>query len=228
MRTATEGISREIDLKLQHLALATLLASLLGACASNAPMHQPPLAHTLEQQASAGPLAFVDGRVEMDNDAAFADKLALVEGAKQSLDLAYYIFDDDYSSSRLSQALIDAAKRGVKVRLLVDYFSEYKDLDRFSWLEQEGKGRIEVRFYNRPTLEIVKDAAFLTLSCADVGVKTQACDTQKLQAVEQRLRGRYRPALHQPQLRRLGPVPLRPLRQEPAGHGLRDHTRTGH
>ena len=184
MRTATEGISREIDLKLQHLALATLLASLLGACASNAPMHQPPLARTLEQQASAGPLAFVDGRVEMDNDAAFADKLALVEGAKQSLDLAYYIFDDDYSSSRLSQALIDAAKRGVKVRLLVDYFSEYKDLDRFSWLEQEGKGRIEVRFYNRPTLEIVKDAAFLTLSCADVGVNTQACDTQKLQAVD--------------------------------------------
>ncbi len=161
-----------------------LPALLLGGCASNTLMKQPPVEQVIDAHASAGPLAIAEGRVFMSNDDAFAAKLKLVETAKESVDLAYYIFDDDYSSSALSQALIDAARRGVKVRLLVDYFSEYKDLDRFSWLEQQGDGRIEVRFYNRPTLEIVKDAAFLTLSCADVGVATQACDAEKLHAVD--------------------------------------------
>ncbi len=91
---------------------------------------------------------------------------------------------DDFSSSRLNQALIDAAARGVKVRLLVDYFSAYKDLDRFSWLEQQGQGRIAVRLYNRPTVEILKDAAFLTLSCADAGTASKPCDQQKIAKVD--------------------------------------------
>ena len=169
----------------RHLLLGVVLpALLLGGCASQAPMRQPPVAQVIDTQASAGPLAFADGRVFMSNDDAFAAKLALVETAHQRLDLAYYIFADDYSTARLSQALIDAARRGVQVRLLVDYFSAYKDLDRFSWLEQQGEGRIAVRFYNRPTLSIVKDAAFLTLGCADVGVAGKACDAQKLAAVD--------------------------------------------
>jgi len=169
----------------RYLCLGFALSALmLGGCAPGALMKQPALAQVVDAQASAGPLAFADGRVFMSNDDAFAAKLQAVEGARTSVDLAYYIFDDDYSSATLSQALIDAAKRGVQVRLLVDYFSAYKDLDRFSWLEQQGGGRIAVRFYNRPTLEIVKDAAFLTLGCADVGVAGQACDTQKLAAVD--------------------------------------------
>ena len=97
---------------------------LLAACASTAPMRQPPIATALEAQASAGPLAFADGRVE-NGQRRLCRQAAAGRRAKHSLDLAYYIFDDDYSSSRLSQALIDAAKRGVKVRLLVDYFSAY-------------------------------------------------------------------------------------------------------
>ncbi|QID19429.1 hypothetical protein G3580_18490 [Nitrogeniibacter mangrovi] len=169
----------------RYLFLCAMLSAwLLGGCASTALMKQPPVAQVIDAHASAGPLPFADGRVLMSNDDAFAAKLNLVEQAKESVDLAYYIFDDDDSTAALTQALIDAARRGVQVRLLVDYFSEYKDLDRFSWLEQQGGGRIAVRFYNRPTLEIVKDAAFLTLSCADVGVKTPACDSEKQQAVD--------------------------------------------
>ena len=167
------------------LCLGCLLPALmLAGCAPGALMKQPPIDQVVSAQASAGPLPVADGRVLMSNDDAFAAKLAQVEQARESVDLAYYIFDDDYSTAALTQALINAAKRGVTVRLLVDYFSGYKDLDRFSWLEQQGQGRIAVRFYNRPTLEIVKDAAFLTLSCADVGVSTQACDAQKLAAVD--------------------------------------------
>ncbi len=174
-------------MNLRRLLACTLISVLLSSCASTSPMRQPPVAQVLQDSASAGPLQFTSATVLTDNDAAFAAKLQLVEDARQSLDLAYYIFSDDHSSSRLSQALIDAARRGVRVRLLVDYLSAYKDLDRFSWLEQQGQGRIAVRFYNRPTVEILKDAAFLTLSCVEVGVRDgNACDQQKIAVVDAR------------------------------------------
>ena len=60
------------------------------------------------------------------------EKIRLVEEAKSSLDLTYYIYADDQSSSVLSEALIAAARRGVKVRLLVDYQTNYKRLDMFA------------------------------------------------------------------------------------------------
>ncbi len=169
---------------MRRIVLIVLTSTLLVSCASLAPTRLPPLAQVLQEQASAGPLQVAEARVVTDNDAAFITKLQVVEAATTSLDLAYYIFSDDYSSSRLSQALIDAAKRGVRVRLLVDYFQSYKDLDRFSWLEQQGGGRIEVRFYNRPTVEILKDAAFLTLSCAEAGVAAKPCDQQKIARID--------------------------------------------
>ena len=170
-------------MRLHRVATVMLAGWILGGCALAPSISPVRLADGLERQASAGPLALVSGEVLTNNDAAFAAKLRAIESATQSLDLAYYIFADDYTSSRLSQALIDAAARGVQVRLMVDYFSAYKDLDRFSWLEQAGRGRIAVRFYNRPTVEIIKDAAFLTLSCADVGAAGSACDDAKLAEV---------------------------------------------
>lgn len=170
-------------MKRHLLALFALPTLFLAGCASLTQTPVPGLDEALRQNATAGSLQMSEGSVIMNNDAAFAAKLRLISEAKESLDLAYYIFSDDHTSSLLSQALIDAAGRGVRVRLLVDYFSGYKDLDRFSWLEQQGAGNIEVRFYNRPTLEIVKDAAFLTLSCADVGASGSACDDEKLRVV---------------------------------------------
>lgn len=169
----------------RHLFPLFVSATLLSAgCATVGPMQQPPVADVLSQHASAGPLAVTEGKVFTDNDAALAAKIELIASAKKTLDLAYYLFADDYSSSAFAQALIDAARRGVRVRLLLDYFSAYKELDRLSWLEREGAGRIEVRLYNRPTPEIIRDAAYLTLSCADVGVAGKSCDAEKQQAVE--------------------------------------------
>ena len=100
-----------------------------------------------------------------DNDAAFLNKLRLVEQAGQSIDLMYYIYADDYSSSTLSSALIAATGRGVKVRMLVDYQTNYKRLDLFSLLEKEGGGNLKVRFYNRPTKNIVENAVYMTMGC---------------------------------------------------------------
>ncbi|TWJ14294.1 phospholipase D-like domain-containing protein [Geobacter argillaceus] len=134
---------------------------------------------------SAGPLA-ATARVITDNDAAFLNKLKLVEGATSSIDLMYYIFADDYSSSTLSKALIDAAKRGVTVRLLVDYHTNYGRLDLFSLLEREGGGNLQVRLYNRPTKNIVQDAVYMTMGCSPAAFApgTETCSAGKFAAID--------------------------------------------
>jgi len=142
--------------------------------------HRPP------PRPSAAPLTATVARAITDNDAAFLSKLKLVEGAKTSIDLMYYIYADDFSSSTLSKALIDAAGRGVKVRLLVDYHTNYKRLDLFALLEKEGGGNLLVRFYNRPTRNIVKDAVYMTMGC---GTQTAppvagACSAEKYAAID--------------------------------------------
>jgi cardiolipin synthase len=48
--------------------------------------------------------------------------VALIEGARENLRILYYIFLDDDSGTRVRDALIAAAGRGVKVSLLVDGF----------------------------------------------------------------------------------------------------------
>ncbi len=51
-----------------------------------------------------------------------AELIRLIDGAKQSLRLLYYMFLDDESGRRVRDALIAAAGRGVDVTLLVDGF----------------------------------------------------------------------------------------------------------
>ncbi len=120
-------------------------------------------------------------RVITANDEAFLSKLSMVESARSSIDLAYYIFADDYTSSALASALIDAARRGVRVRLLLDYSSTYANLDFFSMLQAEGNqgsGSFEVRFYNRPTRNIVMDAAYLSLRCNEIDAAVDCSDAK--------------------------------------------------
>jgi len=52
--------------------------------------------------------------------AAFTDRIALAELAEKSLDLQYYLWDDDATGRILAERLIRAADRGVRVRVLVD------------------------------------------------------------------------------------------------------------
>src|SRR3546814_16011379 len=48
--------------------------------------------------------------------------IALIDGAKESLRILYYIFCADESGTRVRDALIAAVDRGVKVALLIDGF----------------------------------------------------------------------------------------------------------
>ncbi len=140
----------------------------------------------LQKSASAYPLGIVEGYVYTDNDAAFRSKVKLIEGAQKSIDMIYYIFSDDHSSSVLTKALLDAASRGVSVRLLVDYETNYNHLDLYSMMEKEGKGNLHVRLYNRPTANIVKDAVFMTMGCSKEteGCRRADCSAEKFAAID--------------------------------------------
>ncbi len=143
------------------------------------------------REASGGRLEVRYGQLILGNDKAFRSKLGMIQDAQTSIDAMYYIYTDDHSSSVLSEALLAAAQRGVRVRLLVDYHYNYRLLDHFTMLEERARGSrgsLEVRFYNRPTRNIVMDAAFLTLGCAAGASEgaTTPCSPARLAEVGQR------------------------------------------
>ncbi|AMO25406.1 phospholipase D [Ramlibacter tataouinensis] len=79
-------------------------------------------------------------------EAAFAGRLALIEAAQRSLDLQYYAVHADASTERLLQALRQAARRGVRVRLLLDDFNTVgKDAQV---LRLAFEPHIEIRLFN--------------------------------------------------------------------------------
>jgi cardiolipin synthase len=58
--------------------------------------------------------------------------LDLIAGAEKSLRILYYIYVDDEAGAKVRQAMIDAAKRGVEVNLIVDGLgSEHAEAARF-------------------------------------------------------------------------------------------------
>ncbi|RYF42976.1 MAG: phospholipase D family protein [Comamonadaceae bacterium] len=56
-------------------------------------------------------------------DSAFTSRRALIDNAQRSLDLQYYAIHADASTELLLQAMREAARRGVRVRILLDDFN---------------------------------------------------------------------------------------------------------
>src|SRR5262245_24512453 len=52
---------------------------------------------------------------------AFDAMIELIDGARFTVDFEQYIYRDDEVGRRFAKAFIDAAKRGVRVRLLIDW-----------------------------------------------------------------------------------------------------------
>ncbi|SDD77390.1 Phosphatidylserine/phosphatidylglycerophosphate/cardiolipin synthase [Cupriavidus sp. YR651] len=77
---------------------------------------------------------------------ALTARLALARAAQKTLDLQYYIFDVDNTGSALLGELIDAADRGVRVRILVDDIHTGKQ-DKI-WAAVDSHPNIEVRIFN--------------------------------------------------------------------------------
>jgi len=77
---------------------------------------------------------------------AFVARMAVIAVAQRSLDLQYYIWHADSSGKLLANQLLQAAERGVRVRLLLDDLdTEGKDA---GLLRLDTHPNIEVRLYN--------------------------------------------------------------------------------
>ncbi|HEY0887850.1 MAG TPA: phospholipase D family protein, partial [Ramlibacter sp.] len=79
-------------------------------------------------------------------DAAFTSRLALIAAAQRSLDLQYYAIHADASTETLLQALRDAARRGVRIRILLDDFNTVGDDAQVLRLAFEPN--VEIRLFN--------------------------------------------------------------------------------
>ena len=64
--------------------------------------------------------------------------LALIDGAQHSLKLLFYMFNADRAGERVRDALVDAARRGVEVKLLIDGFGSAAPPDFFTVLSESG------------------------------------------------------------------------------------------
>ncbi|MDF2463167.1 MAG: cardiolipin synthetase (Cardiolipin synthase)-like protein [Ramlibacter sp.] len=79
-------------------------------------------------------------------DAAFGSRLAMIDGAQRTLDLQYYAIHADSSTEILLQRLRDAARRGVRVRVLLDDFNTVGDDAQVLRLAFEPN--VEIRLFN--------------------------------------------------------------------------------
>ena len=119
-------------------ALAITCAALLAGCATKLPteVDRPvsravtptasnPLVQITQQrkQAESKAGADVSGfQILAGAQSAYGARLALVQGARQTLDLQYYAIHADASTARLLDDVVAAARRGVRVRVLLDDF----------------------------------------------------------------------------------------------------------
>ena len=135
---------------------------------------------TVAKRASTGKLALTEAEILIDNDASFDSKVNMIRSAQRSIRMSYFIYAEDDSSSIITTELIKAAQRGVKVSLLVDFITSYSKIDLFQMMAQEGRGNIDVRFYNFPSVRIQRDAIYMTLPCPTVAnVKSDTCVRSK-------------------------------------------------
>lgn len=85
-------------------------------------------------------------RLLEDNALAFAYRAATAEAAGRSLDIQYYIWQDDLTGRLLASEVMRAAERGVRVRLLIDDADGRAKHDIFRVADQHPL--IEVRIFN--------------------------------------------------------------------------------
>lgn len=78
---------------------------------------------------------------------ALLDRLQMIDAATDTIDIQYYLFHDDESGQAVLQALVEAAKRGVKVRLLLDDMDMIGRDGIFVRLVEENPN-LQVRIFN--------------------------------------------------------------------------------
>jgi len=117
----------------------------ISPCALASPLY------TLGRQAQAeGQLSGQDQHYVLlldKNEQSLIARLNLIHSATASIDLQTYIFDTDDSARLVLEALLSAAQRGVRVRLLIDQLSAIPDMHLLAALSGSHT-HFELRLYN--------------------------------------------------------------------------------
>ena len=82
-----------------------------------------------------------------DSEAAMVARLNLIRAAQRSIDVQTYIWDEDDAGKLVLNELVQAARRGVKVRILADQLSSLDDMPLLNRLTRVSPN-LEVRLYN--------------------------------------------------------------------------------
>jgi putative cardiolipin synthase len=98
-------------------------------------------AHVAKHQGKSGFYLLPSG------EDAFLARVLAINQAERTLDLQYYIFNDDLTGKFLMDRLVSAAERGVRVRLLLDDWPHAGKMDWVLALSQANPN-IEVRVFN--------------------------------------------------------------------------------
>jgi putative cardiolipin synthase len=148
-----------IDSWHKHALLhATLLLALsLGACSSLRPDFVKTPSQALEPQFDTPTARYVRSelgqhagqsgfRLMSKSTDALLSRISLADHAAHSLDLQYYIFQNDEVGRLVAQRLLAAADRGVRVRLLLDDISLSKEDHLLDALDTHPN--IQIRLFN--------------------------------------------------------------------------------
>jgi len=91
---------------------------------------------------------------------AFAARMQLVEAAEKTLDVQYYIWRRDKTGLLFMEALLQAAQRGVQVRLLLDDLGTgFRDEELIAY---DSHPNMSIRLFNPFTVRRPKSLGFLT------------------------------------------------------------------
>ncbi|MFA6238009.1 MAG: phospholipase D family protein [Bacteriovorax sp.] len=92
-----------------------------------------------------------DMRIVNSGSAALYARIDMIRRATKSIELETFIFNKDSSGKIVMKELLEAAKRGVKVRILVDKAFNNIKLDEYDAQQLKQNG-VELRFYNNASL----------------------------------------------------------------------------
>jgi len=123
------------------------------------PTHNTRLGRAIAPVSSAHP--GLCGLLPLDNSLdAFACRYRLAEMAEKTLDVQYYIWEDDMSGRLLFSVLLSAAMRGVRVRLLLDD-NNTQGLDSILRL-LDAHPNFSVRLFNPFSFRTLRALGYLT------------------------------------------------------------------
>ena len=146
-----------MDARSLRLSLSACLFVVVAACASSPPrvdkpestavipVAETPATEYVTAEEQAQPAGHSGFRLLTRATNALMSRVALADQAARSIDVQTFIFNDDATGRLVAGHLLDAADRGVRVRLLVDAIDS-PDPDLFDALDAHGN--IEVRLFN--------------------------------------------------------------------------------